>query len=464
MNKYINKIKISLLSLSIFSGIVFFYPIESFVKFGKISWYLLIIVMFIRPLNDILPKLKIFWFLMKFRRQLWILIWIFVYAHAIWFIKWMQFDSVTDFIVDSNTWNYKWVVFWWFMALIACTPLLFTANSIATKFLWRKWKTLHRLAYLMFVLVAIHIYIIRWDVSSIIVILLWFIIYWVAYYKNKKKFKVASSWPKWLCVVCGYIYDENIWDPDSWIAPWTKFEDIPDDWLCPVCGVTKANFVLLEWWVKENEWKIVSKEYLTEDVIELKIQFKEELEYICGQFINFNFKDEEWEFRRSYSIVSKRWNIFTFLIKLNPNSRSSNLLKYYKFWDLITCWNITWSFKLQNTNNPKIFIATWTGLAPIYNMIITTPEEVQKKLYFWVPKKKDLFYIDKLKKVKNLEINLYLSKEEVRGYNFWRVNLDEINLADNVEVYICGNPIMVSEKSEYFINKIWKESVFFEKF
>ncbi len=41
---------------------------------------------------------------------------------------------------------------------------------------------------------------------------------------------------------CGYIYDPEVGDPDSGIAPGTAFEDIPDDWVCPVCGLGKDAF------------------------------------------------------------------------------------------------------------------------------------------------------------------------------------------------------------------------------
>ncbi len=51
---------------------------------------------------------------------------------------------------------------------------------------------------------------------------------------------------KYRCVVCGYIYDPAEGDPDSGIAPGTPFEQIPDDWVCPVCGVTKDDFEPLE--------------------------------------------------------------------------------------------------------------------------------------------------------------------------------------------------------------------------
>jgi rubredoxin len=47
---------------------------------------------------------------------------------------------------------------------------------------------------------------------------------------------------KWKCVVCGYIYDPAHGDPDNGVAAGTKFEDIPDSWVCPECGVTKDNF------------------------------------------------------------------------------------------------------------------------------------------------------------------------------------------------------------------------------
>ncbi len=41
---------------------------------------------------------------------------------------------------------------------------------------------------------------------------------------------------------CGYIYDEDRGDPANGIAPGTKFEDIPDDWVCPICGLGKESF------------------------------------------------------------------------------------------------------------------------------------------------------------------------------------------------------------------------------
>ena len=47
---------------------------------------------------------------------------------------------------------------------------------------------------------------------------------------------------KWVCTVCGYEYDEELGDIDNGIEPDTKFEDLPEDFVCPLCGVGKDLF------------------------------------------------------------------------------------------------------------------------------------------------------------------------------------------------------------------------------
>ena len=51
---------------------------------------------------------------------------------------------------------------------------------------------------------------------------------------------------KYVCQICGYVYDPEKGDPDGGIAPGTAFEDIPDDWVCPVCGASKDQFKKME--------------------------------------------------------------------------------------------------------------------------------------------------------------------------------------------------------------------------
>lgn len=47
---------------------------------------------------------------------------------------------------------------------------------------------------------------------------------------------------KYVCIPCGYVYDPAEGDPDGGIDAGTAFEDIPEDWVCPICGVDKSNF------------------------------------------------------------------------------------------------------------------------------------------------------------------------------------------------------------------------------
>ncbi len=51
---------------------------------------------------------------------------------------------------------------------------------------------------------------------------------------------------KYICTVCDYVYDPEAGDPDNGIEPGTSFEDLPDDWVCPECGVEKEDFEALE--------------------------------------------------------------------------------------------------------------------------------------------------------------------------------------------------------------------------
>ena len=51
---------------------------------------------------------------------------------------------------------------------------------------------------------------------------------------------------KYVCTVCGWEYDEELGDPENGIAPGTKFEDLDDDFACPLCGVGKELFEVQE--------------------------------------------------------------------------------------------------------------------------------------------------------------------------------------------------------------------------
>ena len=58
--------------------------------------------------------------------------------------------------------------------------------------------------------------------------------------ENGKEFKI------WMCIICGWIYEEEKGAPEEGIAPGTRWEDIPEYWVCPDCGASKEDFEMIE--------------------------------------------------------------------------------------------------------------------------------------------------------------------------------------------------------------------------
>lgn len=58
--------------------------------------------------------------------------------------------------------------------------------------------------------------------------------------------EIQSEFRIWQCVLCGFMYDEAAGMPEDGIAPGTRWEDIPDDWVCPECSATKIDFEMVE--------------------------------------------------------------------------------------------------------------------------------------------------------------------------------------------------------------------------
>ena len=50
----------------------------------------------------------------------------------------------------------------------------------------------------------------------------------------------------WMCLVCGFVYDEAAGSPDDGLAPGTRWEDVPANWACPECGARKEDFEMVE--------------------------------------------------------------------------------------------------------------------------------------------------------------------------------------------------------------------------
>lgn len=54
-----------------------------------------------------------------------------------------------------------------------------------------------------------------------------------------------ADFKKYVCTICGHVYDEAMGDPDGGVPPGTFWEDVPDDWVCPDCGASKDDFELM---------------------------------------------------------------------------------------------------------------------------------------------------------------------------------------------------------------------------
>lgn len=205
--------------------------------------------------------------------------------------------------------------------------------------------------------------------------------------------------------------------------------------------------------------KLTSKKYLTSDVVELVFSC-ENFEFTPWQYISLQMNDIRWDFTRSYSIASGDSKSFTLTVKLLKKWRGSNYLK--KLWErswknffrkntIIEYMWALWDFKLQNTQNRKIMIATGTGIAPMIAMLESLPEDIQKIVVFGVKYEQDLYYIDTLKNFKNIELRLCVSRpgDSYVG-NVWRVTDYIHDIVSEDEVYVCWNPDMVHS----VVNKI----------
>jgi NAD(P)H-flavin reductase/rubredoxin/DMSO/TMAO reductase YedYZ heme-binding membrane subunit len=464
-----------------------------------ISYYYLILVLLISPISYIFYKFNLLKkysnLVVSFRRPVWILTWIMALTH--WFkfdervySMWEKYYSekttflnfIYDGIFNGATWTILWMnsySFWfWFVWIVIMLILLSTSNNFSQKLLWAKvWKYIQRLIYPLFIIIVLHIFFVWWwkwiyMYPAIILVLSRLYVFFDKNFEYKWSTHDTISWyRKFLCLTCWFIYDEELWDPDWWLAPWTKFEQIPEDWKCPVCWVTKKDFTPLDGNYNpehvenhELDFELKSKKYLTKDVLELGFYCENKLEILPGQFCNliFNYDDKENKITRSYSVLKYIDNYVYFWIKLKPNWKWSEAMKILEEWSKIKALWPFWGFVLQNTSKKKIFIATWTWLSPIYNMIEKS-WNIPKELYFWLQKESDLFYLDELNKIPNLKIHIYISREENTNFNYWRIDYDKLNIENNSEIYMCWSPWLLEAFTKQ-LEKAWIQNVYYEKF
>lgn len=443
-------------------------------SYGKIAFLYLVLALSISPLITFIKNTKISDTLILLRKSMWILSFIFFLKHGLEYFSmeylfaikhspaiWYRNYVWQNFIIrrDASTWVVAWILLFF---------LWITSNRFSVKLLSGSvWKKVQSLVYPAFLVASIHVaFASRFDVFYILLVVRLVAIRSASYLAKKDK---PTSWPttKYVCIPCWYIYDEAVGDPDGWLEPGTKFEDIPDSRVCPICGVTKSSFepyyeaphAVFSWYIGQ----IIGYLMLTKDVLEVTLKTSSPLTVSPWQYILVTLKDFDGEFTRAYSIVENVWDTIKLWIKVQDTGRWGRALKKMKIGDTLKIKGVYGNFVLKNTPSPKIFIATGTGFSPMYNMLLHNTFSKDNTLLRWFSTKEDMYYMDKLKAFKNLKVEIFLSKEQVEWYHYGRMDTGVYDFSPDTEFYVCGVPAMVTEQVK-LLKARWYKNVYAEAF
>lgn len=474
--KYIRLMGIILLVLT-FLTLAWLYGVYGYNEYstvitGRIAFFELSVILLLPILSRVFGS-KCAQNLLWIRKELWISMGIFALVHSMYQIQ--NVLDVYDITKLSVWWKHSLptVTSSGFTAFIVTMILFLTSNTFSQKFLGKNWKKLHRLAYILGIITVGHMMLLPVSQQTLFWWAAWFLMVFIIgkmlEWSGVQFFKEhTTSYPKWqkfLCIPCGYIYDPAIGDIDWGIAPGTEFIDIPDDWHCPECGVTKSDFVPYNQWdmsYNKEPVSIIQKKFLNPTTIELTLTKPNNIHSNIGQFATFELSDAQWVFRRQYSVSSEDTDSMQFLIKLYDMGRWSKILRTKQVGDTIDCIGFFGDFLLQDTTFPKIFLATGTGLAPIYRMMKSIPE-IPKTLYIAVATYEEVFYREELKHIPNLRVYYHITREDKVWFERWRFDVSSIMPDNEVEWYLCGNPEMI-ERSVNALKANWQERIYFEKF
>lgn len=209
---------------------------------------------------------------------------------------------------------------------------------------------------------------------------------------------------------------------------------------------------------------IVEKRKLSESVMEIRLKSKQN-DFVPGQYITVRFKDDIGFFNRAYSIVEFKDGMITLCVTLLNGGRGSSFFVNYDVGDEVEVTEPKGGFCLQDNDRPKVFVGTGTGLAPLIPMMESCPE-VKKALFFGQRKEKELFYLDRLAKIPNLDVHICLdfADDDWTGFR-GRVTDDFVNypLTRDTEVYTCGSDPMMEGLRGILKKKRHPSKLFFKE-
>ncbi|MFZ2310351.1 MAG: ferric reductase-like transmembrane domain-containing protein [Patescibacteria group bacterium] len=152
------------------------------VLFAKASWILLIIILMVRPLNDLFHH-KILVLILRYRKYLGIICGLFAFLHVILFLT--TTNGIRDFFTNSLYWRFDNFFGWGSIALILMFFPLITSNKYSQTRLKSYWKKIQQLSYPAFILVAVHVVLVKKEFSALIPVTIWLILWVSAFFKKK---------------------------------------------------------------------------------------------------------------------------------------------------------------------------------------------------------------------------------------------------------------------------------------
>jgi len=224
-----------------------------------------------------------------------------------------------------------------------------------------------------------------------------------------------------------------------------------------------------------QNFKLINKTKLTHNIFELTFEWEKEFKFLHWQFITFIIKSV-WG--RSYSILKTNEKKIILIIKKREKTEWwrwwSKYLCERSIWDIISWIWPAWHFTLKHNNNNKLFLWTWTWFVPLYNQINWALQLNLKSnltLLFGLRTKDDIFYLEKLEKLKskysNFNYEIYLSREKNNIFNKWYITdfLIKKNINKYKEFYICWTPSMIQNSKRILENcMIKKEDILTEEY
>jgi len=207
--------------------------------------------------------------------------------------------------------------------------------------------------------------------------------------------------------------------------------------------------------------------------------------YKAGQYMIFHIPKEEngHPARRLYSIASSplEKDYVSFVIEIIPNGLGSTFVKKLPVGEEATLQGPAGLFTYKDSERDIVFLATGTGVAPIYSMLKTMLEtnstaNKQLKLFWGMKYEKDLYLLAELRtlaeKYDNFTMKICLSREEKSDKPHRLIGrvthgLDEMDpgTMNNNDYYICGGPNVVESLKKYLAEKnVLQDQVYFEKF